>query len=77
MTFASAKFDRFGIMKKDFIDPDLLDLLATSDLSAAMRDRFAAQLYRRLDAGVDISEMEALLFDVLVKLQRQEENNVG
>lgn len=64
-------------MKKDFIDPDLLDLLATSDLSAAMRDRFAAQLYRRLDAGVDISEMEALLFDVLVKLQRQEENNVG
>lgn len=72
MIFAHAKFDNLDMMKKDFIDPDLLDLLATSDISAAIKDKFAAQLYLLQDAGVDTSELEALIFEIVTKLQRQD-----
>lgn len=66
---------RKSIMK-DYIDPDLVDILADSDVPGPIADRLLIALNKRLDNGVDISEIELELMNTL-KLFKEESFNLS
>lgn len=61
---------------KDYIDPDLVDMLADSDVAGPIADRLLIALNKRLDNGVDISEIELELMNTL-KLFKEESFNLS
>lgn len=54
-------------MTKDYINPDLLDALASSDVASHISDRFLSSLDGFVQRGIDIDEIENLLITVLEK----------
>lgn len=61
---------------KDYIDPDLVDILADSDVPGPIADRLLIAFNKMLDNGVDISEIE-LAFMNARKLLKAESFNLS
>lgn len=60
-------------MKKDFIDPDLLDQPAAAGIVSPIRDRFVAALGKLVDEGIDIGELETAVSDFLAQQSKLEQ----
>lgn len=52
-------------MTKDYINPDLLDALASSDVASHVTERFLSSLDGLVREGIDIDEIENLLIALL------------
>lgn len=50
---------------KDYIDPDLMDALADSDVASHIAERLLKALDTRVKKGTDITELEGLLIERL------------
>lgn len=63
-------------MGKDFIDPDVLDLLAASDIASPIKDKFVAALHKMVDRGVGITELEQALAQFLAQQSVKSDSSV-